>query len=150
MQKLNLPEYSFRLREQENKKQIFDRWRKKYVVLTPEEWVRQNFIMFLVEKKKFPGSLITVEKGLQVGGRVKRTDVVVYNRQAKPLLIVECKAPEVKITETVFDQIVRYNINLNVNYLVVTNGLQHFCCKLDYTNINYFFLNGIPYYNDLV
>ncbi|MCF8267801.1 MAG: type I restriction enzyme HsdR N-terminal domain-containing protein [Ignavibacteriales bacterium] len=129
---------------------IFDRWRKKYVALTPEEWVRQNFVMFLVEEKTFPGSLMSLEKGLQVEGRTKRTDIVAYNRQGKPLLIVECKAPEVKITESVFDQIVRYNMSLQVNYIVVTNGLQHFCCHLDYEKISYTFLKEIPFYKDLL
>ncbi|MCF8369952.1 MAG: type I restriction enzyme HsdR N-terminal domain-containing protein [Bacteroidales bacterium] len=151
MQTLNLPQYRFTIKQGPDKKLIiFDRWRKKYVALTPEEWVRQNFVMFLVEEKTFPGSLMSLEKGLQVEGRTKRTDIVAYNRQGKPLLIVECKAPEVKITESVFDQIVRYNMSLQVNYIVVTNGLQHFCCHLDYEKISYTFLKEIPFYKDLL
>lgn len=129
---------------------VFDRWRKKYVSLTPEEWVRQNFVMYLVGKLNFPERLIAVEKGLKVAQKSKRTDVVVYDNQGSPLLIVECKAPGVKISSEVFDQIVRYNIALNVNYLVVTNGMEHYCCKLNYQSGTYSFLKNIPYYKDLV
>jgi len=149
MQKLSLPEYQFRFRSENEKDFIFDRWRKKYVSLTPEEWVRQNFIMFLVEEKTFPASRIAVEKGLKVGKRLKRTDVVIYDITGKPQLIVECKAPEVKLSPDTFDQIIRYNISLQVHYLVVTNGLSHYCCKLDYENNSYEFLKEIPIYNKL-
>ena len=146
MQKLNLPEYSFSLREQSEKIQIFDRWRKKYVTLTPEEWVRQNFLMYLVSEKNFPASLISVEAGLKLFKTNKRTDIVVYNKQGNPLLIVECKAPEVALNEKVFDQIVRYNMALQVKYLIVTNGLEHYCCRLDYEKHTYTFLENIPDY----
>lgn len=106
--------------------------------------------MYLVEEKNYPASLIAVEAGLKVAQRNKRTDILVYNRQAQALLVVECKAPQVKINEKVFDQIVRYNMSLQVNFLVVTNGLQNFCCKLDYTNNTYSFLKEIPSYQDLI
>ena len=149
MQKLNLPAYDFRLEEKDGKTRIFDRFRKKMVVLTPEEWVRQHFLLFLVHEKNFPSSRIAVEAALKVARRTKRTDMVVYDRQLSPLLIVECKAPSVKITESTFDQIVRYNMTLLVNYLVVTNGLEHYCCKLDYTDNSYSFLPDIPEYKDL-
>lgn len=146
LQKLNLPEHKFRLKKEEDKSYIFDDFRKKYVVLTPEEWVRQNFLMHLVNDLGFPKSLISVEAGLKLFKTKKRTDAVVYNKQGSPLLIVECKAPEVSIDEKVFDQIVRYNMALHVNYLVVTNGLNHYCCQLDYENNTYNFLKTIPNY----
>lgn len=150
MHKLNLPEYNFRILSQEGKTKIFDRFRKRMVVLTPEEWVRQNFIMYMINEKNYPESLIAVEASLKVVKRSKRTDVVVYNTDLSPCLIVECKAPHIKIDSKVFDQIVRYNITLQVNYLVVTNGLDHFCCKLNYHDNSYTFLPELPAYKDLV
>jgi len=146
---LNLPTYDFRIREMDSKQQIFDLIRKKFVVLTPEEWVRQNFTRYLVEEKQYPVSLIAVEKGLLVERRNKRTDIVIYNRHGNPLVIIECKAPEVKINKDVFDQIVRYNITLKAKYLIVTNGLEHFCCQLSYTDNSYIFLKDIPEYSIL-
>ena len=146
MQKLNLPEYTFRFKNTGNKTYIFDDFRKKFVVLTPEEWVRQNFLMYLIMEKNYPRSLITVEAGLKLYKRIKRTDIVVYDKQGNPVLIVECKAPEVIINEKVFDQIVRYNMALQVNFLIVTNGLDHFCCQLDYQKNTYNFLKNIPNY----
>jgi len=150
VQKLNLPEYKFRFKEENGQSQIFDIFRKKYVVLTPEEWIRQNFLMYLVEEKNYPQSLISVEAGLKVYKRSKRTDIVVYDKQGIPLLIVECKAPNVKINQDVFDQIVRYNIALNVKYLVVTNGLDHYCCSLKSENNTYQFLQEIPDYKNIL
>lgn len=147
MQKLNLPEHTFRFKEEGNKTFIFDDFRKKFVVLTPEEWVRQNFLMYLITELDFPKSLISVEAGLKLYQRVKRTDIVVYNKQGSPVLIVECKAPEIKLNEKTFDQIVRYNMALQVNYMIVTNGLDHYCCQIDYQNQTYNFLKTIPNYN---
>jgi len=147
--KLNLPDYKFRFREVGQKKQIFDSFRKKFVALTPEEWVRQNFLMYLTSEKNYPFSLIAVEAGLQLYKRKKRTDIVVYSNNGKPVLIVECKAPEVKISQDVFDQIARYNMALEVNYLIVTNGLEHYCCLLEYENSSYRFLKEIPDYTKL-
>jgi len=144
MQELNLPNYQFRIKSNENKLFIFDFIRKKEVVLTPEEWVRQHFLMYLVTEKKYPASLIAVEKKLTLNTLTKRTDIVVYNSNAKPSIIVECKAPNVTITEEVFDQIARYNLKLNAQYLIVTNGLQHFFCKIDTINETYLFLEDIP------
>ena len=146
MQKLNLPEYTFRYKNTGNKTYIFDDFRKKFVVLTPEEWVRQNFLMYLIIEKNYPRSLITVEAGLKLYKRIKRTDIVVYDKQGNPVLIVECKAPGVSISREVFDQIVRYNIALKVNYLIVTNGLDHYCCQLDYEKNTYNFVKKIPSY----
>jgi hypothetical protein len=149
MEKLNLPEYNFRIQHKDGNPHIFDFVRKKFVALTPEEWVRQNFIRYLVEEKNYPATLIAVEKGLQVSKRSKRTDIVVYGRMGNPLVIIECKAPEVKITESVFDQIVRYNMTLQSDFLIVTNGFSHFCCQLDYSNNSYSFLKEIPDFNIL-
>jgi len=150
VQRLNLPEYEFKFREQNGQKQIFDSFRKKYVALTPEEWVRQNFLMYLISKKKFPQSLISVEAGLKVYKRSKRTDIVIYDKTGNPLVIVECKAPTIKINQEVFDQIVRYNIALKVKYLIVTNGLEHYCCSLDYEKITYKFHQEIPDYHNIL
>lgn len=147
MQKLNLPTYQFKLKSNENKTLIFDNLRKKYVVLTPEEWVRQHFVEFLIHEKKYPVSLIAIEKQLVINNRKKRTDILIFNSDGKPDVIVECKAPSVKITQDTFDQIARYNLKLNANYLVVTNGLQHYFCQLDTENETYVFLQEIPDYN---
>ncbi|MCI2227903.1 type I restriction enzyme HsdR N-terminal domain-containing protein [Polaribacter sp. MSW13] len=146
MQKLNLPTYKFKLKSNENKTLIFDKLRKKYMVLTPEEWVRQHFVCFLIEEKKYPTSLIALEKQLTINNRKKRTDILVFNTDGKPDIIVECKAPKIKITQDTFDQIARYNLKLQANYLIVTNGLEHFYCKMDFEKETYIFLKEIPNY----
>jgi hypothetical protein len=146
MQKLNLPSYKFKLKSSENKTLIFDKLRKKYMVLTPEEWVRQHYVYFLIEEKKYPISLIALEKQLTINNRKKRTDILVFNSDGNPEIIVECKAPSIKITQDTFDQIARYNLKLKANYLVVTNGLEHFYCKMDFENETYIFLKDIPNY----
>tara|TARA_R110000822_G_scaffold303395_3_gene428035 strand:- start:361 stop:804 length:444 start_codon:yes stop_codon:yes gene_type:complete len=146
MQKLNLPHYKFRLKSNENKILIFDNLRKKYMVLTPEEWVRQHFVQFLIEEKKYPTSLIAIEKQLTINNRKKRTDILVFNKEGNHEIIVECKAPKIKITQATFDQIARYNLKLKANYLIVTNGLDHFYCKMDFENETYIFLKDIPDY----
>ncbi len=143
MQKLNLPSYQFKLKSSENKQLIFDIIRKKYVVLTPEEWVRQNFVHYLINEKNYPISLISVEKQLLINSRKKRFDILIFNTDGKPDIIVECKAPSIKITQDTFDQIARYNMKLNANYLIVTNGLTHYFCKLDPKNKQYLFLKDI-------
>ena len=144
MRELNLPEYQFNIKQEEGKTKIFDASRKKYVQLTPEEWVRQNFIQFLIHEKKYPASLIAVEVGLKYNTLQKRADILIYDKQANPLLMVECKAPEIKITEEVFRQIAVYNMQFKVQYLVVTNGMDHFCCKMEYTSNSFSFLQAIP------
>lgn len=144
MQELNLPNYQFRIKSSENKLFIFDFIRKKEVILTPEEWVRQHFMRYLVTEKKYPASLIAVEKKLNLHQTTKRTDIVVYNRNLKPEIIVECKAPNVPISQEVFDQIARYNLKLEARFLIVTNGLQHFYCQIDTENESYLFLEDIP------
>jgi hypothetical protein len=146
MQKLNLPNYNFRVKSNENKTLIFDNLRKKYMVLTPEEWVRQHFVQFLIQEKKYPVSLIALEKQLTINNRKKRTDILVFNKEGSPEIIVECKAPKIKITQATFDQIARYNLKLKANFLIVTNGLEHFYCKMDFEKETYIFLKDIPDY----
>ncbi len=146
MQALNFPAYQFKLKSSENKQYIFDVIRKKYIVLSPEEWVRQHALHFLIYDKKYPVSLITVEKQLLVNKLKKRTDILIYNSTGLPELVVECKAPKVKITQHTFDQIARYNFQLRANYLMVSNGMQHYFCKLDYDKECYVFLEDIPKY----
>lgn len=146
MQALNLPSYNFKLKSNENKTLIFDNFRKKYVVLTPEEWVRQHFAQFLVAVKGYPISLIALEKQLSINGLKKRTDIVIHNSHGLPEIIVECKAPHITIGQDTFDQIARYNLKLNASYLVVTNGMEHYFCKMDLENESYVFLKDIPSY----
>jgi Type I restriction enzyme R protein N terminus (HSDR_N) len=141
---LNLPSYSVKLKNQSQRTQIFDRIRKKFVLLTPEEWVRQHFVNFLIDQKKYPESRIAIESSLKYNEQVRRPDIVYYDSNLKPQLIVECKAPEIKITQSTFDQIARYNIALKVSYLIVSNGMQHFCCSMDYENERYDFLKEVP------
>ena len=146
MKKLNLPAYNFKFKTVNQKTQIFDSIRKKYIALTPEEWVRQNFICFLVEEKKYPASLIAVESGLKYLSQKKRTDIVIYSNLGKPIVIVECKAPEVAIKEETFEQISRYNSTLKIDLGIVTNGIQHYCFKIDYQQNRFDFLTDIPSY----
>lgn len=144
---LNLPQYSFRIREKLEKKLIFDNFRRRWVALTPEEWVRQNFVRYLTEEKHFPASLVAIERSLRINQRDFRTDIVLFSKSGHPLVVVECKAPEVKISQQVFDQIARYNLDLRVSYLIVTNGLSHYCCRFDQQQLSYTFLAEIPDYN---
>ena len=146
MLKLNFPSYAFKLKSSENKTLIFDIVRKKYVILTPEEWVRQHVVHFLLKEKNYPISLIAVEKQLKINARVKRTDIIVYNKLGTPEVLIECKAPSVKITQTTFDQIARYNLTANSKYLMVTNGLAHYFCQIDSIRETYIFLEDIPSY----
>ncbi|NEW84965.1 MAG: type I restriction enzyme HsdR N-terminal domain-containing protein [Mariniphaga sp.] len=146
---LNLPQYSFRIHEKAGKKLIFDGFRRRWVALTPEEWVRQNFARYLTEEKHFPASLVAIERSLRMNQRDFRTDIVLFSKSGNPLVVVECKAPEVKISQQVFDQIARYNLDLRVNYLIVTNGLIHYCCRFDQVQLTYTFLPEIPDYKEL-
>ncbi len=147
VQKLNFPTYSFRFKNNENKVSIFDGIRKKFVVLQPEEWVRQHCVQYLIHEKKYPNSLINVEKELTVNDLKKRYDIVIFNTDGSIHLIVECKAPKVAINQTTFDQIARYNLVLNASYLMVTNGLNHYYCQMDFENERYNFLKDIPEYS---
>ena len=144
MQKLNLPEYEHRIRKNGQGTDIFDPVRHKYVTLSPEEWVRQNFIRFLIEEKNTPLSLIGVEIAFTLNTMQRRSDIVVHNRNGEALLAVECKAANVKISQEIFNQIVRYNLILQAPYLIVTNGLQHFCCKVNFETKKFNFLREIP------
>ena len=150
MQKLNLPSYNFKIRKNNNNYEIFDSIRKQYVSLNPEEWVRQNFIRFLVEEKQYPEMLIAVEKSIKLNRMIRRPDIVIYDKTTKAKLIVECKAPSVKITQNTVDQIVRYNMTLKVDYLVVTNGLNHYCIQINYKENKYNFINEIPFFSELL
>ena len=146
---LNLPSYAFRTFQKEGKSLIFDALRHRWVKLTSEEWVRQNFVRYLVEEKHFPASLISVERSLRFNRQDFRADAVVFSTAGRPLLVIECKAPEVAVSQKVFDQIVRYNVEFQVDFLIVTNGLSHYCCKLDKQNQSYDFLREIPDYREI-
>lgn len=147
MQQLNFPSYPFRFKNSENKPHIFDEIRKKFVVLTPEEWVRQHVVYFLINEKKYPKSFINVEKLVKVNGINKRYDIVVFDTKGAIFLLIECKAPEVTISQKTFDQIAQYNLVLNASYLMVTNGLNHYFCVMDFENEKYSFLRELPDYN---
>jgi len=144
MQELNFPKYSFRFKSNENKLYIFDPIRKKFIFLTSEEWVRQNVVQYLLTEKKYPKSLTNVEKAIKVKNRIKRYDIVIYNSDGSIFLLVECKAPNISITQETFDQIARYNSALKSKYLMITNGLKHYFCKMDFEKQHYVFLNELP------
>lgn len=147
---LNLPPAELRTRLDSDGVKVFDPLRRKWVVLTPEEWVRQHFTAWLCMSFHYPDSLMANEIGLEVNGTRKRCDTVIFRREGNPLIIVEYKAPEINITQDVFDQIVRYNMQLRAEYLIVSNGMQHYCCKIDYINGSYHFLPQIPDYRELL
>jgi hypothetical protein len=150
--RLNFPDYEFKLQRSSDERQslkIFDIIRKKYVSLTPEEWVRQHLLHFLVNERKFPQSLVSVEKKLLINNLEKRTDVVIYSSSLKPILLAECKSPKVPLTQAVFDQAARYNMTLNVGYFLITNGLESFICRIDHQSQSYAFLKEIPTYEEM-
>ena len=144
MQKLNFPTYNFRFKSRENKVAVFDVLRKKFVILTPEEWVRQHCVHFLIQEKQIPQSLLNVEKQLKIHNLNKRYDIVAFKPNGSIFLTVECKAPKIPIDQSTFDQIARYNLSLKSDYLMVTNGLQHYFCQMDYENERYSFLRELP------
>ena len=148
MQPLNLPSFSPKIRKKGQTTEIFDPLRRKYVALTPEEWVRQHFVYYLVSEKKYPASLIANEAGIKLNSLTRRCDTVVYNKELQPVMIVEYKEPRVAITREVFDQVVRYNSVLKVRFIVVSNGLKHFCCQMDYEQMSYKYLTEIPVWDD--
>jgi predicted type IV restriction endonuclease len=149
MPQLNFPEFSFKIVSRGQSKYIFDKYRKRYVVLTPEEWVRQNIIEYMVREKKFPPSLIAVEMPLKINRLGNRADAVIYSRQGKPLIIIECKAPGVNIRQKVFDQAAHYNMDLKVEYLIVTNGMVHYCARIDHHKRTWEFLPEIPEFSSM-
>ncbi|MGF1587541.1 MAG: type I restriction enzyme HsdR N-terminal domain-containing protein [Bacteroidales bacterium] len=144
MQSLNFPAYTFKIKTEEQRNYIFDNIRKRYVILTPEEWVRQHLITYLTEEKKYPASLMAVEMSLKINKMERRADIVLFSRLGKPFMIVECKAPGVKITQNAFDQAARYNMDMKVEYLAVSNGLVHYCARLNHADHSWEFLREIP------
>ncbi|WP_438961242.1 type I restriction enzyme HsdR N-terminal domain-containing protein [Nonlabens sp.] len=144
MTPLRLPAGKFRVKSTEKGRVIFDQIRKKFVHLTPEEWVRQHVVFFLLSRKRVPHSLINVEKQLVVAGTKKRYDIIVFNKDGSIYCLVECKAPHIKIDQTVFDQIARYNLALESEYLMVTNGMEHYFCTMDYEQQRYAFIEDLP------
>ena len=149
MYRLNLPPYPIKVVERDNKQLIFDFLRRKYVALTPEEWVRQHFVHFLIDHKGYPQGLMGNEIELRVGEKRLRCDTVLYNNDTQPRMIIEYNAPTIQLQQKTFDQISAYNLLLKVDYLIVSNGLQHYCCKMDYANQKYEFLKEIPDYQNL-
>lgn len=141
---LNFPEkYQFRFKQTENSVYIFCTIRKKWLILTPEEWVRQNIVQFLIQEKNYSKSAINTEIIVEVNGMKKRADIIVFKKE-KPFLIVECKAPSVLISQSTFDQIARYNLQIDADFLMVSNGLNHYYCQMDFENQKYIFLNELP------
>ena len=149
MNELNLPAFDVKIRGTRERPEIYDFLRRRYVALTPEEWVRQHFVHWLVEQKGYPKGLLGNEVALKCGDKTLRCDSILYNKEAKPQMIIEYKAPTVAVTQRVFNQITAYNLLLHVDYLVVSNGVQHYCCQMDYEHQSYVFLNGIPSYSEL-
>lgn len=150
MQKLNLPDFQLKVRVVGGQQQIFDEIRKKYVALIPEEWVRQNFIHYLINLRKYPKGLIAVEHPLSINGVSHRADIVVFSSNGVPLVVIECKATDVAIDQNVVQQASRYNILLKAPYLMLTNGLVHFCVRIDFEKGSSLALDSIPFYNDLI
>ncbi|MDR1257762.1 MAG: type I restriction enzyme HsdR N-terminal domain-containing protein [Tannerellaceae bacterium] len=146
---LNLPAFDVRLTEKEGRRMIFDPFRQRYVALTPEEWVRQHFVNYLVTEKHYPKNLMGNEITIRLNATTRRCDTIIYNRFLAPLMIVEYKSPDLAVKKAVFDQISRYNAALKVRFLTVSNGLRHFCCRIDYRTQTYTFLRSIPCYDEL-
>ena len=149
MYRLNLPQYEIKVAERNGKTVIFDNLRRRFVSLTPEEWVRQHFVHFLTGHKGYPAALLANEVELTCGQKRLRCDSVLYDISARPRIIIEYKSPEIALTQKVFDQISVYNMLLHVDYLIVSNGLQHYCCKMDYEKRTYAFLKEIPEYEEI-
>lgn len=141
---LNLPPAELKVKKSGGKVWIFDRIRKKFVVLTPEEWVRQHFVAHLIETYQYPRALFRVESGLQYNQMQKRSDILVHNRAGKPWMLVECKAPEIKLSQRAFNQIAIYNMTIGARYLAVTNGMVHYCCKAPAPGEEVVFMDEFP------
>jgi hypothetical protein len=149
MKQLNLPTYSLKIKSESNLDYVYDQFRKKYVKLTPEEWVRQNFAHYLVNEKSYPASRMMLEKSLRIHKMSKRCDILVCNDAGNPIVMIECKSPEIKIGQNTFEQVSVYNIAFHVRYLIITNGLQHYCCIADFEKRSVSFLNEIPDYENI-
>lgn len=146
---LNLPNHPFKITQRDDVYFIFDEIRKKHLVLTPEEWVRQHFIRYLLKEKKFPSALLQIEGGLSLNQTRKRSDILVYDSLGEKIMVIECKAPSVAITQATFDQAARYNSVYKARWLVVTNGLNHYYARIDHTNGKFFFVEELPDYKEL-
>ncbi len=149
LQPLNLPPYPFKISEQNGQLTLFDVIRKKNIIITPEEWVRQHFVQYLINQKHYPKTLIKLEGGLKLHGMSKRSDIVVFNAAGEKILLIECKAPSVAIDQKTFDQIARYNMVHKVKLLAVSNGLQHYYCRINFETRNYNFIEELPDYRDI-
>ena len=148
LQPLELPPYPFKIIDEDGRLMLFDEIRKKHILITPEEWVRQHFVQYLINQKGYPRSLIKLEGGLKLHGKAKRTDIVVFNLLGEKILLIECKAPSVKIDQKVFDQVARYNMVHKVSLLAVSNGMQHYYCRIDFGNRDYRFIEELPHYTE--
>lgn len=146
---LNLPPADLKLSQREGQTYVFDTLRRRYIKLTPEEWVRQHFVHFLINHKGYPQEMLANEVSLSLNSTTKRCDTVLYDTETHPRMIIEYKAPHIALSQRVFDQISRYNIVLRVPYLIVSNGLEHYCCQVDYETQTYQFLRDIPSFNQL-
>jgi hypothetical protein len=149
MQKLKLPAYSFRITEKGQKRYIFDEFRKRWIVLTPEEWVRQHFMKYLASEKHFPPALMAIEKKVTINGLPQRFDLVIYNRKGNPLVVAEFKAPGVEISQTAFDQAIRYNSVILAPFFLVSNGMNHFVCQVNYEEKRSVYIREVPDFNDI-
>ncbi len=150
MAPLNLPVASLSIRQRGDKTLVFDRFRKRFVILTPEEWVRQHFLWWLCEEKGYPEGRISVEASLRYNNMARRADAIIFGGSGDPLMIIECKSATVRITQDVFDQVARYNAPFGVSYLVVTNGLVHYCCWRNGREEQWYFLKEVPPYADIL
>ena len=146
---LNLPAYPFKIKKDKDGEKIFDEIRKKYLVLTPEEWVRQNFIQYLVGHLGYPAGLMAIESGLKVHSMDKRSDLLIYDSAGNKCMLVECKAPDVELNQKVFDQAARYNLVYKAPYIIITNGIMHYCVHVKFETGQFEFLNEIPVYSEI-
>ena len=149
LQPLQLPPFPFKITEQDGKLTLFDEIRKKHILITPEEWVRQHFVQYLINHKGYPKTLIKLEGGLTLHGKARRTDIVVFNPNGEKILLIECKAPSVTIDQKVFDQVARYNMVHKVSLVAVSNGLQHYYCRINFDEQNYKFIEELPSYREV-
>jgi hypothetical protein len=149
LQPLNLPPYPFKITDQDGQLSLFDEIRKRNIIITPEEWVRQHFVQYLIRQKNYPKTLLKLEGGHKLHGRQKRSDIIAFNSAGDKILLVECKAPSVAIDQKVFDQVARYNMVHKIALLAVTNGLQHYYCRIDFEGKNYQFIEELPGYTKI-
>lgn len=149
MNNLNLPSFQYKIKHIENKAYIYDILRKKFIVITPEEWVRQHFVNYLIGYLNYPKQLIANEVSILLNSTSKRCDTVIYTKTLQPQVIIEYKSPDIELSQAVFDQVMRYNMVLRVKYIILSNGIKHICSRIDYENNRYIFLPEIPQYEDL-